>query len=114
MIIDTMLCAKKHFNKANAKKNQFQLFGYDFLIDEDFRTYILEVNNNPYIGTPNKFIKGVLPAMIDQMLQIIVDPFYPPENYTPVAIKRFQLLTKERLNFRVGNTTSRNSTTNSI
>jgi hypothetical protein len=52
--------------------------------------------------------------MIDEMLEIIVDPFYPPENYNPVAIKRFELLTKERTNFRVGNITSRNSTTHSI
>ena len=64
MIIDTMNCAKKHFLK-NSRKNQFELFGYDFLIDEDFRTWILEINNNPYIGTPNKFIKGLLPLMID-------------------------------------------------
>jgi len=27
--------------------------------------------------------------MIDEMLEIIVDPFYPPETYTPVATKRF-------------------------
>lgn len=52
--------------------------------------------------------------MIDEMLEIIVDPFYPPENYNPVATKRFELLSKERTNFRVGNITSRNSTTHSI
>jgi hypothetical protein len=40
MIVDTMMCAKKHFQK-NGRKNQFELFGYDFLIDEDFRTWIL-------------------------------------------------------------------------
>ena len=40
MIIDTMNCAKKHFLKNN-KRNIFELFGYDFLIDEDFRTWIL-------------------------------------------------------------------------
>lgn len=32
--------------------------------------------------------------MIDEMLEIIVDPFYPPENYTPVTTKRFELLSK--------------------
>lgn len=35
-----MNSAKKHFLK-NSKKNQFELFGYDFLIDEDFKTWIL-------------------------------------------------------------------------
>ncbi len=70
MIIDTMNCAKKHFLKGS-RKNQFELFGYDFLIDEDFRTWILEINNNPYIGTPNKFIKNLLPLMIDEILTVI-------------------------------------------
>lgn len=32
MIIDTMNCAKKHFRK-NSRRNKFELFGYDFLID---------------------------------------------------------------------------------
>ena len=25
----------------------FELFGYDFLIDEDFRVWLIEVNTNP-------------------------------------------------------------------
>jgi len=40
----------------NKRKNVFEFLGYDFLIDEDFRTWLIEVNTNPYIGTPNKFI----------------------------------------------------------
>jgi len=35
----------------------FELFGYDFLIDEDFRVWLIEVNTNPYLGLPNAFIK---------------------------------------------------------
>jgi hypothetical protein len=34
----------------------FELLGYDFLIDEDFRLWLIEVNTNPYLGTPNAFI----------------------------------------------------------
>lgn len=32
------------------RKNAFELFGYDFLIDEDLRTWLIEVNTNPYLG----------------------------------------------------------------
>ena len=28
---------------ANYRENQFELFGFDFLIDEDFRTWLIEV-----------------------------------------------------------------------
>jgi hypothetical protein len=34
----------------------FEFLGYDFLIDEDFRLWLIEVNTNPYLGIPNTFI----------------------------------------------------------
>lgn len=42
LIIDSFLSAKKSLN-PNKRKNCFELFGYDFIIDEDFRTWLLEV-----------------------------------------------------------------------
>jgi hypothetical protein len=42
LIIDTILSVKKQLNPKK-RKNIFELFGYDFLIDEDFRTWLLEV-----------------------------------------------------------------------
>ena len=64
----------------NKRKNIFELFGYDFLIDEDLRTWLIEVNTNPYLGVPNDFIKNLLPKMADDMLKIVLDPYYPPKN----------------------------------
>lgn len=79
---------QKYFGKGT-KKKEFELFGYDFLVDEDFRTWLLEVNNNPYLGVPNNFIKVMLPQMVDEMMEIVLDPLFPPENYTPIEEKRF-------------------------
>ena len=31
--------------------NQFELFGYDFMIDEDMKVYLIEVNTNPCLDT---------------------------------------------------------------
>ena len=45
LIIDTLLSVKKNLNPRR-RKNVFELFGYDFLIDEDFRTWLLEVQNS--------------------------------------------------------------------
>jgi len=38
------------------------------MIDEDFRVWLIEINSNPYIGTPSKFTKELVPKMIDEML----------------------------------------------
>ena len=56
MVIDTFLCIKKQLNN-NKRENSFEFLGYDFLIDEDFRVWLIEVNSNPYIGIPNDYIK---------------------------------------------------------
>lgn len=63
----------------NKRKHCFELFGYDFLIDEDFRVWLIEVNTNPYFGVPNEYIADLLPKMIDDMTKIVVDPIYPPK-----------------------------------
>ena len=77
LIIDSLRASKYTLNPYK-RKFCFELFGYDFLIDEDFRLWLIEVNTNPYLGEPNDFIKGMLPQMINDMLRIILDPYFPP------------------------------------
>ena len=77
IVIDSF-CAVKSLVNPNNRKNHFEFFGYDFMIDEDFRVWLIEINTNPYIGTPNEYMQNLVPAMIDEMLGIVLDPFYPP------------------------------------
>lgn len=53
IIIDSFLSVRTKMN-PNRRKNMFELFGFDFLLDEDFRIWLIEINTNPYLGTPNK------------------------------------------------------------
>lgn len=78
MIIDTYLSVKDELNPNN-REHAFELFGYDFMIDEDYRTWLIEVNTNPYLGIPNDFIKGLLPKMINEMFYITLDQVYGPK-----------------------------------
>lgn len=81
IVIDTFLAVKSQVNPSH-RKDAFELFGYDFMIDEDFRVWLIEVNTNPYLGSPNKWTKQFVADMIDEMLQIVLDPIYPPiDNY---------------------------------
>ena len=52
LIIDSINSVKTQLN-PNKRKNVFELFGYDFLIVEDFRLWLIEINTNPYFGVPN-------------------------------------------------------------
>jgi len=78
IIIDTFLCVRKKMNYNN-RENCFELFGFDFLLDEDFRIWLIEVNYNPFLGTPNEYMKTLVPHMINDMLKIVVDPVLKPK-----------------------------------
>jgi Tubulin-tyrosine ligase family len=77
LIIDTFLSVRHKMN-PNRRKACFELFGFDFLVDEDFRVWLLEVNTNPFLGTPNKDMKVLVPKMINEMLSLVVDPKFKP------------------------------------
>ena len=70
----------------------FELFGFDFLIDEDFRVWLIEVNTNPYLGIPNEYIENLLPVMLDDMLAIVLDPYISPKNPRTRKENDFELL----------------------
>lgn len=98
IVIDTFLAVKNQVN-PNRRKNQFEFFGYDFMIDEDFRVWLIEVNTNPYLGKPNKWTQTFVPNMVDEMFQIVLDPIYPPkdEYYRThrVTQRKFELIYAE-------------------
>lgn len=74
IVIDSVCSAKGNINTKN-RKFCFELLGYDFLIDEDFRTWLLEVNNNPYLGYQNLHQYEILQKMILNIFNLTVHPF---------------------------------------
>jgi hypothetical protein len=79
LMIDSFLSAKKTMHRGKRNK-VFEFFGFDFLIDEDFRVWLIEVNTNPYLGIPNEWIEGLLPKMLDDMMALMIDVYLPPKN----------------------------------
>ena len=79
LMLDVYLSVRKTLN-PHKRKNCFELFGFDFLIDEDFRVWLIEVNTNPYLGIPNEYIKVLLPNMLDDLFRLVLDPVFQP-NY---------------------------------
>ena len=56
IIIDTFLSARHSLNPKH-HKGSFELYGFDFLIDEDYRIWLIEVNTNPNLGMHCEFMK---------------------------------------------------------
>ena len=80
----------------NHRTNVFELFGFDFLLDEDFRIWLIEVNYNPFLGTPNDYMRDLVPKMINDMLKIVLDPVIPPQTeYEPDRENDFELIYRD-------------------
>lgn len=55
----------------------FEVFGYDFILDQDFNQFLIEVNTNPCLEESSNLLKMLLPRMIEDMLKLTVDVIYP-------------------------------------
>ena len=75
MIVRSAFAVKNTID-PNRRRACFELFGYDFIIDEDFNVWLIEVNTNPCIEESSSILKVYLPRMIDDMLKLSVDKFF--------------------------------------
>lgn len=63
--------------------NTFEVFGLDFMIDDEFKLYVIEVNTNPCLELSAPLLARMIPSMLENAFKLAVDPMYPPpENYS--------------------------------
>ncbi len=75
LIMRSMLATRKILDPQK-RRGCFELFGYDFILDEDFNTWLIEVNTNPFIEECTKILKVLIPLMLDDMLKLSVDQYF--------------------------------------
>ena len=46
------------------RKYSFEIFGFDFIIDENFNTWLIEVNTNPCLEESSPLLAMLIPRMI--------------------------------------------------
>jgi tubulin polyglutamylase TTLL1/tubulin monoglycylase TTLL3/8 len=52
------------------KKNyNFEIFGLDFMIDEKFNPYLIEINTNPCLELSSPLLGRIIPAMVENALR---------------------------------------------
>ena len=54
----------------------FEIFGYDFILDNEFKLWILEINNNPGLGISSPLIKKLIPRMLDDAFRLTIDKVF--------------------------------------
>ena len=58
--------------------NTFEVFGLDFMFDEEFKPYLIEVNTNPCLELSSPLLARLIPTMLENAFRIVADPIYPP------------------------------------
>jgi hypothetical protein len=71
LITISLQSVKKKINPEE-RKGCFEIFGYDFVIDEDFDPWIIEINTNPSLEETNPFLNTILNRMIGNLLRFNV------------------------------------------
>lgn len=68
----TLIAAKERMEVRQDYFSSFNLFGYDFLVDEDFNVSLCEINSSPAVADK------LLPALVDDLIRTAVDPVFAP------------------------------------
>ncbi|XP_053323810.1 protein polyglycylase TTLL10-like [Spea bombifrons] len=68
-------CFKSFKSRLTSRRGYFDLIGCDFLIDEDFQVWLLEMNCNPSLSTSCKVQKEVIPGVIKDTLDLTLEIF---------------------------------------
>jgi Tubulin-tyrosine ligase family len=76
IVKDTILAV---YRKIDLRKRaySFEIYGYDFLLDENLKPWLIEVNTNPCLELSSGLLANIIPSMLENAFRIAVDPLFP-------------------------------------
>jgi len=60
------------------RKNSFEFFGYDFMIDDNFKVWLIEVNASPQLDPNyNAVLRTLIKSVLQDIAKVVID--YPKD-----------------------------------
>jgi len=59
--------------EIKARYNSHELYGYDFMIDEDYNVYLIEVNASPALDYSTKITEMLVKSMVGDLIELVID-----------------------------------------
>lgn len=88
IMIDCFLAAHNKLDPRKRPGNKFEIIGYDFLIDEDLRVWLIEVNTGPYMGPVlASHYTNFMVDMLDDTFKLTVDRYFLDDNSVSEVVK---------------------------
>lgn len=94
IVKDTILASYYQIDK-NRRMNCFEIFGYDFMIDSDFKPWLIEVNTNPCLELASLTLRILIPTMLENALKLVVDSLFPApgvQHHQIIQLNKFELI----------------------
>ena len=77
LVTDSFRAVSKKIDPKR-KSNSFEIFGYDFMIDENFKVFLIECNTNPCLEICSPLLARIVPELLDNSFRVAIDPLYQP------------------------------------
>eukprot|EP00762_Andalucia_godoyi_P005703 ANDGO_06460.mRNA.1 Tubulin glycylase 3B len=58
---------------VQGRKNSFELFGYDFMLDEHLNVWLIEINSSPDLSYSTPVTASLVPEVSEDMMKVTVD-----------------------------------------
>ncbi|CAD8049179.1 unnamed protein product [Paramecium primaurelia] len=89
---------KAVFTHLVVKDHNFEIIGLNYIVDQDFKPWLVELNLNPSFIPDCQYHQKVITQMLDNALYLTIDLIYPPPSLWPSnkkqLIDRFNLQNK--------------------
>lgn len=79
LVADTFLATYQKIDPSK-KLHSFEVLGYDFMIDSDFKVWLIEVNTNPCLELSSPYLETLIPKMLDHSFNLTIDQLFPFDN----------------------------------
>jgi tubulin monoglycylase TTLL3/8 len=83
-------------DQVDNRKNSFEFYGYDFMVDQEFRVWLIEVNSSPSMDRDTPVTGELVPIVLTDLCKVIID--YPAaKNKKDCDTGYFQLIYKSNI-----------------
>ncbi|XP_067873087.1 protein polyglycylase TTLL10-like [Heterodontus francisci] len=69
------ICFNTAKTKLDCKLGYFELLGCDFIIDQNFKVWLLEMNANPALHRHCSVLKTIIPQLLYEALDVVIEIF---------------------------------------